>query len=149
MKIKDSDEGTRVRILMKQGCISNHRCWLRRYAGRSGILRLGRDDWPVRHGFTRWRDHSCPPKVARFTQPVGQPLFSRHPAARCRRYYGLARPGEGIEFGGIVGVLQGLHHRAEVAFHDLGQVVQGESDAVVGEAALREIVGPDAFGPVT
>src|ERR1700728_4765471 len=33
-------------------------------------------------------------------------------------------------------------------FHDLGQLVEREIDAVVGHAALRKIVGADAFGAV-
>src|SRR6476469_1880871 len=36
-----------------------------------------------------------------------------------------------------------------LALHDLRQLVEGEIDAMLGDAALREIVGADAFGTVT
>ena len=34
------------------------------------------------------------------------------------------------------------------AFHHLGQIVERQIDAVIGDAALREIVGADALGAV-
>ena len=36
----------------------------------------------------------------------------------------------------------------EVALHDLVELVEGEVDAVVGDASLRKIVGADASGAV-
>src|SRR5688572_2913395 len=52
------------------------------------------------------------------------------------------------ELFGLVLVLQGIHELVELALHDVGQLVQREVDAVVGDAALREIVRADAFRAV-
>ncbi len=49
---------------------------------------------------------------------------------------------------GLAGVLQGLQHLVQVAFHDGQQLVQREVDAVVGQAPLREVVGADAVAAV-
>ena len=35
-----------------------------------------------------------------------------------------------------------------LALNDLRKLVQREIDAVIGDAPLREIVGPDAFGAI-
>jgi hypothetical protein len=49
---------------------------------------------------------------------------------------------------GPAGHLQGVHHVAQVAFHHLQQLVEREVDAVIGEAALRKVVGADAVAAV-
>ena len=43
---------------------------------------------------------------------------------------------------------QGFEHIANVAGHEAGQIVEGEADAVVGDAVLGEIVGADFLGAV-
>jgi hypothetical protein len=40
---------------------------------------------------------------------------------------------------------QSLDQRFKLSFHDKGQVVRGETDAVIREAVLGEIVGTDLF----
>ena len=35
-----------------------------------------------------------------------------------------------------------------LALHDLGQLVEGQIDAMVAHATLRKVVGADALGPV-
>ena len=46
-------------------------------------------------------------------------------------------------------LLQAVDQPIEVAFDHVGQVVQGQAlDAVVGDAALREVVGADALAAV-
>ena len=46
----------------------------------------------------------------------------------------------------LVLVDQRLDHVLECPIHDLGQLVEGEIDAMIGDAALREVVGPDTLG---
>ena len=40
---------------------------------------------------------------------------------------------------------EGVDDVVQIAVHDLGKIVHGQADAVVGDAALREIVGADAL----
>src|SRR5687768_3111396 len=57
----------------------------------------------------------------------------------------------GFQLGELLGAtcyLQRGDHVAQVAFHDGQQLVQGQVDAVVGEASLREVVGADAVAAV-
>ncbi len=49
---------------------------------------------------------------------------------------------------GLSSLLQGLRHFFQIAFHDETQLVQGEVDSMVGEAALREVVGAYAVRPI-
>mgnify|MGYP003343703471 CR=1 FL=1 len=44
--------------------------------------------------------------------------------------------------------LQGVNHITQIALHDGHQFVKGEVDAVIGQAALREVVGADAVAAV-
>ena len=44
---------------------------------------------------------------------------------------------------GVLGHLQGIQHLLDVAVHEIAEVVHGEVDAVVGDAVLRVVVGPD------
>ena len=37
----------------------------------------------------------------------------------------------------------------QLSFHHLGQLMDGQSDAMIGEAVLREIVGADFLAPVS
>jgi len=65
-----------------------------------------------------------------------------------RRARGLALFGElrellGLKLGG-----ERIDDFIEFALHDAIELVQREVDAVVGQSALRKIVGPDAFGAV-
>src|SRR5579883_382261 len=41
-----------------------------------------------------------------------------------------------------------VHERGELAFHDVIELVQGQADAVIGDAVLRKIVGANFFGAV-
>ena len=52
------------------------------------------------------------------------------------------------EFLGLEFVLQRGQQFVHRAIHHIRQLVQREVDAVVGDAALREIVGADAFGAI-
>ncbi len=53
-----------------------------------------------------------------------------------------------MEFFDFFGFGEGGEEFVEVAFHELGEVVGGEADAVVGNTGLRKVVGADAFGAV-
>ena len=55
---------------------------------------------------------------------------------------------ERYEHGNDVLARQRIDEFVEVAGDDLGQAVQGQVDAVVGDAALRKIVGADALAAV-
>lgn len=55
---------------------------------------------------------------------------------------------DGGEFFLDVAVLEGGDEFGEVALDDLGEVVEGEVDAVIGDAILREVVGADALAAV-
>ena len=46
-------------------------------------------------------------------------------------------------------LLQGADELIEVAVHHIGQLVQRQIDAVIGDASLRKIVGADALGAIT
>ena len=56
--------------------------------------------------------------------------------------------GECRELVGLVLADQRPDDRAEVPFEDFREFVQGEIDAVVGDPALRIVIGADALGPV-
>ena len=43
---------------------------------------------------------------------------------------------------------QRIHQRSEFAVHDFAELVQGEADAMVGDAILRKVVGADFFGAI-
>jgi hypothetical protein len=43
---------------------------------------------------------------------------------------------------------QRVNHGLQFAVHELGQLVGGESDAVIGDAILGEVVGADLFAAV-
>ena len=45
--------------------------------------------------------------------------------------------------------IQGIDHLAQVAFHNAVETVQGKTQAVVGEAVLREIIGAHALASVS
>ena len=49
---------------------------------------------------------------------------------------------------GLIGAAQGFDHFVHVAGNDLVELVQGQIDAVIGEPALRKVVGADAFTAV-
>ena len=40
---------------------------------------------------------------------------------------------------------QRVEHRPELAIDYLAELVQGQADAVIGDAILREVVGADFF----
>ena len=44
---------------------------------------------------------------------------------------------------------QRVDHFVELPLQDLVELVEGQSDAVVGESVLREVVCPDALATVT
>jgi len=58
---------------------------------------------------------------------------------------GVFFAGEAGEFFLEIYSLEGGDDGVDVAFHDLGEIVLGQADAVVGHAVLGEIVGADAF----
>ena len=70
---------------------------------------------------------------------------SRFPIPGSRLSSTLRNPREllGLEF-----LLQWLNEILELSFHHIGELVQREIDAVIGDASLREILGADAFGTV-
>ena len=41
--------------------------------------------------------------------------------------------------------LQGVNHLFEIAFHDAVEIIERQTDAVIGDAVLRKIVGADFF----
>src|SRR5579862_995045 len=49
----------------------------------------------------------------------------------------------------LVLLVQGGRQLVEVAVHDLVELVEGEVDAMIGDAPLREIIGADALGAVS
>lgn len=55
---------------------------------------------------------------------------------------------QGKQGSGFLLLLQGFDDQVELAFEDVGEGVEGEVDAMVGEAALRVVVGADAFRAV-
>src|SRR5262245_58655424 len=74
------------------------------------------------------------------------------PVILCRVTWGAAcmrsllhDPGELF---GLIFLLQRLDDRLEIAVHHVQQLVKRQVDAVIGDPALREIVGPDALGAV-
>src|SRR5690606_1307624 len=57
--------------------------------------------------------------------------------------------GQPCEFIGLVFVREAIDQGVDVAFQHVGQVVQGQAfDAVVGDPALRVVVGADALAAV-
>src|ERR1700757_3110137 len=67
-------------------------------------------------------------------------------ATSCRRL----RLGEFLfEALGLVMTHQAVHQGSELAVHDFGQLMDGQADAVVGDAVLRVIIRPNFFGAVT
>src|ERR1019366_7346983 len=63
-----------------------------------------------------------------------------------RRHVGLA--GQRGELLLVVRLLQGRDELLDLALQHLGQVVEGEPDAVVRHAVLRKAVGADALAAV-
>src|SRR5574344_2725452 len=49
---------------------------------------------------------------------------------------------------GLAGGLQSVQHLAQVALHDVEQLVEREVDAVVGQPPLWKVVGADAVAAV-
>src|SRR5687768_13082203 len=49
----------------------------------------------------------------------------------------------------VVGLLQRGDNRLDVSLHHLRQAVEGESDAVIGQPVLREIIGANPFAAIT
>src|SRR6266487_4298596 len=56
--------------------------------------------------------------------------------------------GECGELLGLVLCEQRLRQLGKVAIHDVVDLVEGETDAVVGDPSLRKIIGADALGAV-
>ena len=50
-----------------------------------------------------------------------------------------------LQFGGLVGKAESLYHFANVAIHKVFDGVQRQTNAVVGNASLWEVVGADAL----
>src|SRR6266581_290834 len=56
--------------------------------------------------------------------------------------------GERGELLGLVFCEQRLRQLGKIAVHDVVDLVEGETDAVVGDPSLRKIIGADSLGPV-
>src|SRR5467141_3824630 len=56
--------------------------------------------------------------------------------------------GERGELLGLVLCEQGLRQLGKIAVHDVVDLVEGKTDAVVGDPSLREIISADALGTV-
>src|SRR5690606_4521948 len=56
--------------------------------------------------------------------------------------------GDAGQLFGLVLLLQCADQLLQSSVHDLGQLVEREIDAMVGDPALREIVSADAFGTI-
>src|SRR5258706_9937101 len=73
-------------------------------------------------------------------------------AASSRRAFSVSMGSLGLgEAGKLLGLVLGGERRGdlrEVAVHDVLDLVEGQVDAVVGHASLREVVGADAVGAV-
>ena len=52
------------------------------------------------------------------------------------------------ELAGLLVLVEAVDHALEVAVHERGDVVHREADAVVGDAALGEVIGADLVAPV-
>jgi hypothetical protein len=70
--------------------------------------------------------------------------FCIAPAETGRRPRASAQPGFGETVGHVAFLKRG-NHFIEVAFDDAVEIVEGEADAVVGQAILREVVSADFF----
>ena len=73
--------------------------------------------------------------------------------ARRGRGYSVCRAGSHRfdllrEFFGLVLLIRAPDQLLDLAVHDVVELVQRQIDAVVGDPALREIIGADAFGAV-
>ena len=57
----------------------------------------------------------------------------------------LAHPGQrfGLSVGG-----QRVHDLAQIAFHDLVKPIERQTDPMIGEPPLRDVVGTDALAAV-
>ena len=53
-----------------------------------------------------------------------------------------------LEAFGFVVRGQAIHERPDFAFHDIGELMKRETDAVIGDAVLREVVGANFFTAV-
>ena len=42
-----------------------------------------------------------------------------------------------------------IDDEVDLSFENIVKLIQGEIDAVIGDPALRKIVGPDAFRPIS
>src|SRR5882757_303779 len=56
--------------------------------------------------------------------------------------------GERGELLGLVLGEKGLRQLGQIAVHDVVDLVEGETDAVIGDPSLRKIIGADALGAV-
>ena len=80
-----------------------------------------------------------------------QAVGSARGGARCPAGHRACTSGPSLEDGqpfGLVGRDQRIDEAVEVAVEDRRQVVQVHADAVVGDAVLREVVGPDLLRPI-
>ena len=68
---------------------------------------------------------------------------------RCVRWAGLPHGAGLFQFFGLVVGDERLDDGLEVAVHHLSQVVESEADAMIGDAILGKIVGPDLFASVS
>src|SRR5207249_3348355 len=115
---------------------------------------------PAARSRERWRSHRCPYRApARARAHPGKDARAR---ARPRaRFPGggsgppesLAAPASAlfVERGELLGLVlceQRLRQLRKIAVHDVVDLVEGETDAVIGDPSLRKIVSADAPGTV-
>src|SRR5579883_1985036 len=112
------------------------RAWAQRWPPKRGArgqpARRGARGQPARRG--------APWQPARW-EARGQP--AQPCDGRRRDSFGLLR-----ELLGLVLLIERADELFEMPVHDLIELVEREVDAMVGDAALREVVGADALGAV-
>src|SRR5882757_11128490 len=108
-------------------------------------MRLRPSTWPMSNSACSRGDST--PRPAKksvvflmISRTVSISVFVR---GHARRQVNL--PGERREFCLKVGLLERRDNPADVALHDLRQIVEREPDAMIGDAILEIVIGPDPF----
>lgn len=57
-------------------------------------------------------------------------------------------PAQPLQLFGLLMGGKSIDHLIQIAIHDLFQIMDGQADAVVGAAILREVVGADLLAAV-
>src|SRR5579864_3996159 len=96
---------------------------------------------------------SISPQRRRGTERNGEPSSARRDRRGRLSLRGLNsessyRRGFALQLLGLVVRNQAVDDRLQLAVHDLGELMDGEADAVVGDTVLREVVGADFFAAI-